>query len=440
MADDDDDEEVKQPTKYEFSEESKLDEDHLFYLQFTNNFISNVTRPRDFDHCTRWLERLAGEPMYGVEAKRNRNMFLAKLLTAMQDNKVKGPFGSFPPAGPLPNAAVAFGLTNPEDEAKGSMMFDSADRELNMEDFRYVSGDQRTYIATCALPNSSGALAFVGLTFGGGEGLWLNKQGGQIESKSRDRIETVTPYSPLKKQIRLLEEYKHIVKEGLDQGPLVLDEEAYGFLTNLPISSSDSDLLQLGSYKINPTHFERLLEEYPEEFVESLQVFVMKSKEEIEHRLRLRHEKLVRDMYKEYSDEIERGLREYKEARQEWANVYEVVAELKETMEEFEAKNSEKHQDYAAANNRPTAVLSSSLNDAKKKQKDQYNLGLKLDEKKVELHKEIHERALFHMHELSKLQKHVDSLTTEICLLRREARKKQTVIQTLTLQLNQKKN
>lgn len=50
MDDDDDDE--KQEAKYEFSEESKLDEDHLFYLQFTNNFISNVTRPRDFDHCT----------------------------------------------------------------------------------------------------------------------------------------------------------------------------------------------------------------------------------------------------------------------------------------------------------------------------------------------------------------------------------------------------
>lgn len=52
MADDDEEEQNKQPDKYEFSTESKLDEDHLFYLQFTNNFISNVTRPRDFDHCT----------------------------------------------------------------------------------------------------------------------------------------------------------------------------------------------------------------------------------------------------------------------------------------------------------------------------------------------------------------------------------------------------
>lgn len=54
--------------------------------------------------------------MYGVEAKRNRNMFLAMLLCAMQDNKVKGPFSTFPPPGPLPNAAIVFGIASRDDE------------------------------------------------------------------------------------------------------------------------------------------------------------------------------------------------------------------------------------------------------------------------------------------------------------------------------------
>lgn len=53
--------------------------------------------------------------MYGVEAKRNRNMYLAMLLVAMQDNKVKGPFASFPPPGNLTNAAEAFGLVSDEE-------------------------------------------------------------------------------------------------------------------------------------------------------------------------------------------------------------------------------------------------------------------------------------------------------------------------------------
>lgn len=60
------------------------------------------------------------------------------------------------------------------------MMFDESDKELNMSEYQYKSRDGRTYIATCALPNNSGVLAFVGLTFGGGEGLWINKQGVQV--------------------------------------------------------------------------------------------------------------------------------------------------------------------------------------------------------------------------------------------------------------------
>lgn len=43
-------------------------------------------------------------------------MYLAKLLIAMMDNKVTGPFGSFPPTGPLPNAGEAFGLISEEEK------------------------------------------------------------------------------------------------------------------------------------------------------------------------------------------------------------------------------------------------------------------------------------------------------------------------------------
>lgn len=64
----------------------------------------------------------------------------------------------------------------------------------------------------------------------------------------------------------------------------------------------------------------------------------------------------------------------------------------------------------------------------------QYEVGQELDSKKVELHKEIHDRALFHMHEIEKMQAHVDKLCGELSNLRRDARKKQMVIQSLYMQ------
>lgn len=58
-----------------------------------------------------------------------------------------------------------------------------------------------------------------------------------------------------------------MVKLGLDQGPRTMPEEAFRFLTDLPISSSDSNLLELGSYKFTKQHVESFLEVYTEEFV-----------------------------------------------------------------------------------------------------------------------------------------------------------------------------
>lgn len=64
-----------------------------------------------------------------------------------------------------------------------------------------------------------------------------------------------------------------------------------------------------------------------------------------------------------------------------------------------------------------------------------YSIGQQLDTTKVELHKDIHERALFHMHEVQNMQSQVEKLTEEICALRRDSRKKQMVIQSLNMQL-----
>lgn len=54
------------------------------------------------------MEKLAEEPVYGIKAKRNRNMFLARLLTAMQEQKLEKPFDAVPPRGKLANALRVF--------------------------------------------------------------------------------------------------------------------------------------------------------------------------------------------------------------------------------------------------------------------------------------------------------------------------------------------
>ncbi|XP_075223908.1 uncharacterized protein LOC142325762 [Lycorma delicatula] len=248
-----------------------------------------------------------------------------------------------------------------------------------------------------------------------------------------ERLQVITPKTPLKKQIEMVEEHKEILRKGLDQFETELGDDAFKFLTDLPLSTSDSNLLEIGSYRFSNENSELLLEVYPAELIDLLQEFLVVSKKEIEKRLRTRHEKIIKGFYAEYSAEIERGLREYKEARLEWATVYQVVAELKETLSQREAKDADTNVSFDAGN-RPTGVLVSSLNDAKKRQKTQYENGQALDAKKVELHKEIHDRAMFHMHEIEKMQSHVDKLTTELCLLRRDARKKQMVIQSLYMQ------
>ncbi|RZF45019.1 hypothetical protein LSTR_LSTR001980 [Laodelphax striatellus] len=437
MADEEDDEEP-QPQKYGFSVESKLDEDHLFYLQFTNNFISNVTRPRDYDHCVRWLERLAGEPMYGIEAKRNRNMYLAQLLVAMQDNKVKGPFAGPPPHGKLPNAGEVFGLA-PKSEDDGGIIED-ADRELNMADYQYESEDGRLYIASCALPNNSGVMAYVGLTFGGGEGLWLNKDGEPMRQEevlgNEDNMRAITTETKIKKQLEYIQEYIDALKTQSGSDSAVKHaKDAYRFLIGLPVTRSDIDVLEVGRYRLTKDHREILEDLYPDELVEWVQDLLVKSKKDIEQRYKLRLDRIIGPMYKSYAEEIEKGLIKFKEARLVWQEVNEVLAELKESMDERDAKlaaasKPAKNDDKSISTAEP---LMKSLQESEDRLKKNRMIGQEFNDKIAEIHRIIHDSALFHMRELAKLNSHISNLTQEICNLRKENKKKMTIIKTLNL-------
>ncbi|XP_075233631.1 uncharacterized protein LOC142331532 [Lycorma delicatula] len=434
MSDDDDDE-GNQPTKYEFSEESKLDEDHVFFLQFTNNFISNVTRPRDFDHCTRWLERLAGEPMFGVEAKRNRNMFLAKLLVAMMDNQVKGPFLSFPPSGPLPNAARAFGLISEEERMEEvDMAFDWPDREMLVSDYKCTLKDGRTYVAVKRLPDASGVMGYIGISTGGGEGLWINKEGERVSLTDvlcSDTIPAVTAKTPLEEQVKMVESY-HWTKADVDDGE---GGVPFDYIHKLPESRSDSNLVEVKSLNISPLNCRILSEMYPVDLVKMLAELVAKAKTGTEKRLRARHTKVVEQLYKGYQAEVERGLHDYKLARIEWNRVMTIIQALKDIQKEVANRDSE----MAGSSSDQMKMLSDTFNDAVSRKKLSYQANQELEAQKQDMHKVIHDRATIQRKELRALEGQCEKLLTEISRLRGESRHKQQVIEALVMDIKSKK-
>lgn len=66
-----------------------------------------------------WLTKLMEVPRT-VPEKRNRNIFLSRLVLAMQTGELEKPFLKPPPVGPLPNAFQIFGPPQPEIEVGGS--------------------------------------------------------------------------------------------------------------------------------------------------------------------------------------------------------------------------------------------------------------------------------------------------------------------------------
>lgn len=72
--------------------EAKLDDDFLFYTNFTNTFLKRISDHDVFRMCRNWILKLCTEPCEGVNRKRYRNMYLSNLLVCMQNGKLEDPF------------------------------------------------------------------------------------------------------------------------------------------------------------------------------------------------------------------------------------------------------------------------------------------------------------------------------------------------------------
>ncbi|XP_029726507.2 uncharacterized protein LOC115265458 [Aedes albopictus] len=97
--------------------ETKLDEDFLFILSFARSSMYLFqSRPVEQGLIESWFEKLCLEIYRGIDSKRQRNLYLVKLVTCVQSGILTEPFLAKPPAGaldPLPQTIAPSNLDEP---------------------------------------------------------------------------------------------------------------------------------------------------------------------------------------------------------------------------------------------------------------------------------------------------------------------------------------
>ncbi|KAJ3648501.1 hypothetical protein Zmor_020299 [Zophobas morio] len=158
--------------------ENKLDEDFVFYLGFVNSYLKHV-RDKDIRfHCEQWLQKLCGEPCYGIEQKRGRNIYLSQLLLCMQTGIFGKEFQVPVNEVNVANAIDIFQLAQEDDALELPIWLEDNEADVGARGKDAKQG--RTYMATRTLPDGQGAFAYVAVSLeeeepkwlGGGEGLF----------------------------------------------------------------------------------------------------------------------------------------------------------------------------------------------------------------------------------------------------------------------------
>lgn len=169
--------------------EAKLDEDFLFYLNFTNTFLRRISDKETQTKAKIWLYKLIGEPCDGIQRKRCRNIYLSNLLVSMQNNKLEGPFSRNPFETDITDAPQIFG-TVPENIETPEWLNDT-DFIVPEECREKKSG--RTYVATRTLPNGQGAFAYIGVSLTDKEPMWIGAGENALEQDFKIKYAEMIP-------------------------------------------------------------------------------------------------------------------------------------------------------------------------------------------------------------------------------------------------------
>ncbi|CAH1399609.1 unnamed protein product [Nezara viridula] len=200
-----------------YSRDNKLDEDFNFLLAFVPALFKTIKDESEMLLCEHWLDRLIGFPAHKTYEKRERNIYITNLLLNIGKGELLDPFDKDPPIKLLPGIQVFGGRLEP----------DICYRDVNLEaeDFAEYSQESRTFFAAKALPNGNGAFGYLAVSLGGGDAVWLDCQGNDVdpskmrrkkscgsESKENDQIyekleNVISKRSPQKDRSELLPYY-----------------------------------------------------------------------------------------------------------------------------------------------------------------------------------------------------------------------------------------
>lgn len=169
--------------------EAKLDEDFLFYLNFTNTFLRRITDRETLIRAKLWLYKLIGEPCEGIQRKRCRNIYFSHLLVNIQNSKLEGPFQQNPFDVDVANATEVFGPI-PETIEPPSWLNDT---EFRLSDEPREKKQGRTYVATRTLPNGQGAFAYIGVSLTDKEPMWIGAGEGSLDERLKVKFAEMVP-------------------------------------------------------------------------------------------------------------------------------------------------------------------------------------------------------------------------------------------------------
>jgi hypothetical protein len=137
---------------------TNLDENFLFLLDLIKNHQHTFYERPDQDVLSRsWINKLCIEKYEGIDQKRNRNLYMCKLLACMQARKLSGPFLQRPKPDELKQWPQVLPMLKEPQWVK--------DLAAESAAANYMGGkDYRTYIATKELDRGRGMCALLSVS------------------------------------------------------------------------------------------------------------------------------------------------------------------------------------------------------------------------------------------------------------------------------------
>lgn len=181
----------------DFETELKLDENFMVLLGMSEDGLKKFQqKPDEHELCKNWLVYLSLKPIRGIHGKRNRNLYLCKLINCMHDGVLGSQFSSMPPKHmpvlpDLPEIAIRDDNTDQQELAE--ILAEEMAIALN----RKPATNCETHFDSKIFDNQKGACAYVAVSLSNKKANcdpeWLEMgTGTKLTTKSSPRLPTIS--------------------------------------------------------------------------------------------------------------------------------------------------------------------------------------------------------------------------------------------------------